>query len=54
MQGGDEGEEGLMVLLQNEIMSTVGEHGQGMGLEGIISSFVIVFDTNKNPSNLTP
>ena len=25
-----------------------------MGLEGISSSFVIVFDTNKNPSNLTP
>ena len=25
-----------------------------MGLEGISSSFVIVFDTNQNPSNLTP
>ena len=42
-----------MFVLQDEIISTVGGNGQGMGFQGISPSFGIAFDTHQNQSDLT-
>ena len=49
----DEGGEGLVFVLQDESMSTVGGIGEGMGFQGISPSFGIAFDTNYNYPDMT-
>ena len=49
----DEGAEGLVFVLQDESLSTVGGNGEGMGFQGISPSFGITFYTHQNQSDLT-
>ena len=49
----DEGAEGLVFVLQDESMYTVGGNEEGMGFQGISPSFGIEFDTHQNPSDET-
>ena len=43
----------MVFVLQDESTSTVGLTGEGMGFQGISSSFGISFDTHHNPSDET-